>query len=529
MERKKPNVRRLDGPVRRQSDRTKPKPSSRPQRDDFEVPSAAKSVNDPVVEVISDDGSTEAFDPNKDDSYMDARSGSNDVNLETSPTDKPRRSWASKLKPTRKRTLIALGAAVIVVIGFVGVKAVLAGQRVVTKNSTGGAPVLAGEVDPTKLKGEGDGRINILMLGIGGSGHDGGSLSDTIMVASIDPVNKTVAMLSIPRDMYVKIPGYGYSKINAANSYGGPELAKEVVGKILDLPIHYYVQADFAGFKQAVNAVGGVDIDNQTKLYDSEYPCDNDKGYCTYSLPVGKYHMDGTAALKFARCRHGLCGNDFGRAARQQQLMVALREKALQASTLTNPIKITGLIDSVGDHVRTDMQLNEIQKLAGMVKDLDVAKATTKVLDNSTDGLLVDGSGQFPGAGSILIPKAGAFDYSDIQELAHSIFIDGYLRQEAAAVAIQNGTLRSGLGAAVAKQLKAYNYNVISVSTAETQSHTTSTIIDYTNGKKPYTVKYLQSRFHAEVQKANPPATVAGQPTPDIVIIVGNDYKPSTQ
>jgi LCP family protein required for cell wall assembly len=391
------------------------------------------------------------------------------------------------------------------------------------KDSGGGAPSLQGDIDPTKLKGEGDGRINILLLGVGGAGHEGGTLSDTIMVASIDPVNKSVAMLSIPRDLYVKIPGHGYGKINAANSYGGPDLAKEVVSDVLDLPIHYYVQADFSGFKQAVDSVGGVDITNATKLYDSEYPCDKSARYCTFSLPAGQQHLDGATALKFVRCRHGLCGNDFGRASRQQQLMVALRQKALEASTLTNPLKISGLIDSVGDHVRTDFSMKEMEKLAKLIKDIDVSKAPTKVLDNSSTGLLADGAGQFPGAGSVLVPKAGAFDYDDIQELAHSIFVDVYLQKEAAGLEIQNGTTREGLGAAVAKQLKAYNYNVLSVGTAATQTHTTSQIIDYSNGKKPYTIKYLESRFHVKAVKAAPDSSSASHP--DIAIIVGSDYK----
>lgn len=412
----------------------------------------------------------------------------------------------------------------VVAIGFVGLKAVLATQKVVTKNSTGGAPVLQGEVDPTKLKGEGDGRINILLLGVGGSGHDGGTLSDTIVVASIDPVNKTVAMLSIPRDLYVKIPGYGYSKINAANSYGGPDLTKEVVGKVLDLPIHYYIQADFSGFKQAVNAVGGVDITNKEKLYDPQYPCDNDRGYCPFNLAPGEYHMDGTMALRYARCRHGSCGNDFGRAARQQQLLVALREKSLQAATLTNPLKINALIDSVGSHVRTDFQLKEIEKLATLIKEVDTTHVTSKVLDNSPEGLLVDGSGQFLGAGSILIPKAGAFDYSAIQELAHSIFIDAYLQKEAASIQVQNGTVRAGLGAAVGKQLSAYGYKVTDVTSADTTDHATSKIIDYSGGKKPYTVSYLKNRFHAEVINGT-----SGSPQTNIVIIVGNNYKPNLQ
>jgi anionic cell wall polymer biosynthesis LytR-Cps2A-Psr (LCP) family protein len=275
-----------------------------------------------------------------------------------------------------------------------------------------------------------------------------------------------------------------------------------------------------------VDAVGGVDVNNTEKLYDSAYPCDNNRAYCPFSLPAGQYHMNGTLALKYARCRHGSCGNDFGRAARQQQLLAALRQKALTAATLTNPVKLSSMINTVGDHARTDLQLAELKKLGSIIKDVDMSKATTKVLSDAPDGLLVEGGNQFPGAGSILLPKAGPFVYDDIQELAHSIFVDAYLKKEAATVEVRNATSRSGLGATVTKQLQAYSYNVIATTTAP-QSSPTSQIIDYTGGKKPYTVKYLQNRFKAAVQTAAaPPAD--GQTHPDVVIIVGSDYKLST-
>lgn len=507
-------IRRLDGPTRRVVRKPSAKPATTP------TPPSDEVVKDDIAATEPAAVETEAAAPEVEVSPK------SESNPEAAPL---KRRWRDRLKGSKK--VVALTLTLLIVAGLItfGVHAVMASRHIVTKNSTGGAPALTGEIDPTKLKGEGDGRINVLLLGTGGNNHDGGNLSDTMMVASIDPVNKTVAMLSIPRDLYVKIPGYGYNKINAANSFGGPELAKQVVSGVLDLPIHYYVQVDFSGFKQAVDAVGGVDIANATKLYDPEYPCDNEKGYCTFSLPVGQYHMDGNLALKFARCRHGQCGNDFGRAARQQQLMAALRQKSLQASTLTNPVKMSGLIDSVGDHVRTDFQPKEMQKMATIVKDIDMTKAVNKVLDNSDTGLLVDGSGKYAGAGSILLPKAGDFNYGDIQELAHSIFTDGYLQKEAAAVQIQNGTTQSGLAAAVSKQLTAYGYHITDAITAPEQTHTTSQIIDYSDGKKPFTVKYLEARFHTKAVKQTRPVDTAGQPTgPDVVIIVGSDYRTTT-
>lgn len=504
MEEKSP-IRRLDGPVRRVVRRPVAPVSVAP-----EAPVAAEAAAAPSVQ-LPDSAEPAALDPNAP---------------VAAPLAKPR--WG--LHWSHKRTIATVTTLLMAVVAVVGIHAVLAARQIVTKNSSAGAPVLHGTVDPTKLKGEGDGRINVLLLGIGGGSHDGGNLSDTMMVASIDPVNKTVAMLSIPRDLYVKIPGYGYSKINAANVDGGPELAKQVVSQVLDLPIHYYVQLDFSGFKQAVDAVGGVNITNTTQLYDTQYPCDNDRDYCTFNLPPGQYAMNGELALKYARCRHGTCGNDFGRAARQQQLLVALRQKALQVSTLSNPVRVTGLIDSISNHVRTDLQPNEMQKMASIVKGIDISKAQTKVLDDTPGtGLLLDSSGKYPGAGSILLPKAGDFDYTAIQELAHSLFPDGYIKHENASVAVANGTLTSGLGAAVTQQLTAYGYNVTSTTTAPDQTHTTGQLIDYSGGKKPYTIKYLEERFHTTAVKQAKPVAVAGQPAPpDIGIIVGSDYSLAT-
>ena len=502
---KKRNIRRLDGPARRivQPVQAAPVQAAPIPEDPVtpETPIASVAVVEPVP-------STETIPDLAQPSY------------ETLEPKTP--LW----RRFSRRNVVIVASLLLVVVTGVGIKAVVASQNVMTKNTGSGAPALEGEVDPTKLRGEGDGRINVLLLGVGNQGHNGGKLSDTIMVASIDPVNKNMAMLSIPRDLYVRIPGYGFNKINAANSLGGPDLAKEVVSRVLDMPIHYYAQVDFSGFKQAVDSVGGVEITNKEKLYDSQYPCENERGYCTFKLDPGTYQMNGTLALKYARCRHGSCGNDFGRSERQQQLLVALREKSLQASTLTNPVKISGLLDSVGGNVRTDFELKELQKMGKIIKDIDISKAVNKVLDTETGGLLKDGGGRYAGAGSILLPKAGDFNYSEIQELSRSIFVDGYIVKEKAKIEVQNGTLRPGVGTSATQLLKAYSYNVESISTAPHQKYTTSQIIDRSGGKNPYTVRYLETRFKTKALKEKPLEPAEGQPMgPDIVIIVGADYK----
>ncbi len=444
-------------------------------------------------------------------------------------------------KPKRKRrrilkwVLIGLVVLVLGGVGYFGYKTLTAVHKIIGKAGKG-APALAGKVDLTQLKGEGDGRINILLLGIGGPGHEGPDLSDTIMVMSIDPKTKDVAMLSVPRDLYVRIPGQWSTKINAANALGGPELAVKTVQQVIGVPIHYYVVVDFSGFKQAIDAVGGIDINVQQAIYDPEYPCDKGNNYCPLSIKAGQQHMNGTVALQYARCRHGNCGSDFGRAARQQQVLLALRQKALSISTLTNPVKMSELIDSVGNHVRTDLQLSEITKLSQIAKDIDTSRLVNKVLDtDNPDSLLVGGTNLIDGAGYIELPKAGTFDYSDIQDFVKNIFADHYIIDENARLEVQNGSGVMGAAGKIVASLRAAHYNVADPVNAPEQQ-TKTVIYDYTGGKKPYTINYLEQRFGVKAQRVaapsptpTPSVTPAGTPAPtvEIRIVLGSDYKPA--
>ena len=425
-----------------------------------------------------------------------------------------------------RKVVLIVAILVVLVGGYIGVKALAATRSIISK-SHGSAPGLSNNLSLTQLRGEGAGRVNILLLGIGGAGHEGPNLSDTIMVMSIDPKTKDVAMLSIPRDLYVKIPGYGTGKINGANSDGGPELAEKVISNIIGVPIHYYLQVDFSGFKQAVDAVGGVDITVQKTLSDYLYPCDdtgsNKYRYCPIYFKAGLQHMNGTKALEFARSRETT--SDFDRAARQQLVIVALRQKALEASTLTNPIKLGSLIDAIGSHVKTDMQLSDMKKLALIAKDIDPTRIVQKVLSTGPDGFLVEnGPGVPTGFGYVEVPAAGTFNYTDIRDLVKGIFADHYVTDEAAKLEIQNGSGTAGIAGIVVKSLLAAHYSVAQPINAP--DHYTKTVIyDYTGGKKPYTINYLEQRFGVKAQKATPPVSADGSIPPEIRIIIGSDYK----
>lgn len=409
--------------------------------------------------------------------------------------------------------------------GFFGAKAWKTLAQIITKNNNKSAPFLSflGNVNPNQLQGEGDGRINILLLGVGGTNHPGGLLTDTIMVMSIDPVNKKLAFLSIPRDLYVKIPGVGYNKINYAHAYGeqnlkdeggGPALSKKVVSEILDLPIHYYVKIDFDGFKKFIDTLGGIDINVEKALSDPYYPASNMIDYDPFYIASGQQHLNGTTALKYARSRETT--SDFDRSRRQQEVIVAARDKALSVGVLTNPKKITELLNIVGDHLRTDIQTWEMERLFSLAKDIDTSNIVSKVLDNSSEGLLT--SGQIEG-GYYLVPKAGIGNYSAIQKLVHEIFTDPYLQKENAKIQVLNATGHVGEATEVSEMLKSYGYNVVSVEKNPTTEEKT-VIYDYSSGKKPFTVKFLTDRFSASVE--NQP-TQSSSPA-DIVVIVGKNY-----
>lgn len=233
-------------------------------------------------------------------------------------------------------------------------------------------------------------RVNILLLGTDRRPDESGPVrSDTILVASIDPVSKTGAMLGIPRDMWVKIPMDGgrwvEGKINTAHFYGdlykysggGPGLAKKTVEDILGIKIQYVARVDFTPFQNMVDTLGGVNIDVQKPLKDDEYPTE-DYGTKRIFFPAGLQHMDGEEALAYARSRHQ--DSDFGRMQRQQQVIVALRQQAMGLGMLP---KLPALINQFKNMVYTDLAPTEALALAKLASDVDTTTITTRFLDES--------------------------------------------------------------------------------------------------------------------------------------------------
>lgn len=316
------------------------------------------------------------------------------------------------------------------------------------------------------LRGEDEGRINILLLGIRGEGVTGGGLlADTIMVLSIHPKQDEqdttrASLVSIPRDFYVKVPGRDEQrKINAvyalgeerALHQGGMEDMRAIAGEITGLDIPYAVTINFQGFKDLVNALGGIQvmleqpfeealqfrephvcdpyvftIPTNPPQYEHKYYtrtegtryiaksyllCYNPKLECggSFKLSAGENTLDGDTALCYARSR--VTSNDFERAKRQQQVIQAIKDKALSTGTLTSFDTINKVVDSLGDNVRMNFEAWEIKRLFELYQKIGTeSELVQKVLDTTEEGLLYHPEDSAPEAGYILLPRGDSYD-----------------------------------------------------------------------------------------------------------------------
>lgn len=431
--------------------------------------------------------------------------------------DEPRSKW----RIVAKRTALSLTVLIFLAGSYMGAKAFMNARKVL--QGGGQAAALEANVDPTKLKGEGDGRINILLLGRGGDGHEGPDLTDTMLIASIDPIHKEAALVSIPRDLWVKSADSGSNmKINAVyanakersgSDAAGLEAVEKTVESVFGIPINYHGMIDFEGFRKAIDTVGGVDINVQEQVYDPTVAWEN--GWNPMVAAVGQQHFDGKRALLYVRSRHGSAGGDFSRGMRQREVMVGLKDKVLSAGTYSNPVKVTQLLDAFGSHISTNFSQGELMRLYSIVKDVGSDKVTSVGLtDPPHDYLTTDMiAGQ-----SVVLPKAGAGNYGELQAYIRTTLRDAYLRQENANITVLNGTEVAGLATAKANELKSYGYNVGTIGDAPTKNYTKTTLVDLRNGEKKYTKNYLEKRLNVTTTTQLPAGIDPG--TADFVIIV---------
>ncbi|MCX7670201.1 MAG: LCP family protein, partial [Anaerolineae bacterium] len=239
------------------------------------------------------------------------------------------------------------------------------------------------------------GRITVLVMGVDNRPDEPVARTDTIMVLTFNPKTGAAGMLSIPRDTLVHVAALDDDmKINSVHVYGelykfpggGPELLRQTVAELIGYPIDYYVRINFDGFRRIIDLVGGIDIDVPKDIKDDLYP-DENYGYDPLFIPAGRHHMDGALALKYARTRH--VDSDYGRAARQQQVVMALKDKLTQPGQLAGLLpRIPGLAAALAGSIQTDMPLDRAIALARIIDQVDLKNPARIVIDNTmgTDG-----------------------------------------------------------------------------------------------------------------------------------------------
>lgn len=273
------------------------------------------------------------------------------------------------------------------------------------------------------LIGEENDRINFLLMGIGGSEHEGGTLADTMIMGTLKPSTSQVAMMSIPRDLYVKLSNTSWSKINAINAYAeakkpgsGGEETRKFMNELLGTEIGYYAVIDFDGFEKLIDEFGGIDVYVDNDLIDYSYPIRGkendwpiDSRYEKLVIKKGWQHFDGATALKYSRSRHALGteGSDFARSKRQQKILIALKNKITQYNFVLNPTKISSLLQAYNKNVTTNLQMWEILKLAKMTKDIDIEHPINYSLVEGHAPMLYD---QIVNGSYVLLPYGGNFD-----------------------------------------------------------------------------------------------------------------------
>lgn len=406
-----------------------------------------------------------------------------------------------------------------------------------------------------KLKGEDSGRVNFLLLGNGGLGHDAPDLTDTMIVASIDTVHHTAIMLSVPRDLWVQVPGSGTTKINAAYEIGkyneagkidntnnntkavfaGFSTADKVVKNVLGIDINYNLLVNFTSFKQAVDAVGGVTVDVPEQLYDPTMAWEN-RGNPVLAA-AGTQAMDGTKALMYVRSRE--TSSDFARGQRQRSVILALKSKVLTAGTLSNPLKVSGLINAFGDNLVTDMSLAEGMRTYDIGKGIANSKIQTVDLVTPPNNLVTTSRVQNV---SIDVPRTGMFDYAAIQKYVQQLLNPPTTSAtasatttagttaasnvpETAVISVLNGSAKAGLAGVKAAALRAAGYSVGVVGNAPTQGYAKTVVVDLSNGANPKTRKYLETTYGVTAVAASPDSSIQAG-TANFIVILGSEQTP---
>lgn len=457
-----------------------------------------------------------------------------------------KRDNRTRAQKTRRRILFGLMWLVIIAVvaigGWLAFKTLSASNNVLKGN-------IFDIVQNQPLKKDANGRSNFLIFGTAeddeGGNHGGANLTDSIMVVSVDQDKKDVYMVSLPRDLWVDInmPDSGLctvgyeEKLNTqyfcasgdgANEAAGAIALSDKVTEITGLDVQYYVHLNFTAVVEAVDAVGGVDV--TIPDYDPKTPGILDRNFdwkCNFKCYYVNYkdgevaHMDGEHALAFARARnaqggYGLPGGNFNREQNQQLVIKALLSKAVSAGTLTNLGAVTGLIDALGNNLRTNIETKEIRTLMDLGTKISVDNMISVNLSADGESLVTTGTYK---ERSIVRPVAGIKDYSAIQAYIKKQISSEPFVKEDASITIMNGSGTAGAAQTLATKLEALGFTIGTIDNAPDGTYAPIEIYQI-NASKPATGAKLKELYGVTPITTAPPASVVGET--DYLIIIGD-------
>lgn len=379
-------------------------------------------------------------------------------------------------------------------------------------------------------------RATVLVMGIDqrtGLEPERAYRTDSMMLLTLDPVGKTAGILSIPRDLWVRIPGFeGRDRINTANfkgdAYrlpgGGPELAMATVTMNLGVPVDHYIRLNFTAFEEFIDEIGGIIIDVPQDIDDPNYP-DCCFGYDPFHIRAGPQHLGGHRALQYARTRVTF-GGDFDRAERQQQVMLAVRDKLLNLNTLPLLVsKAPTLYSTLAESFSTNLTLEQMLTLTTAASQVDRDNIQTEVINADyilNEFVTADGA-------QVIILDSETFRvlrermfYQPSPPAAATIDPERLAIGEEATIEIQNGAARSGIAGDAADFLTNNGFHVVSVGNADFFDYENTLIYDYTG--RYYTTRWLAEHFRVE------PARIIARMDPnspvDVLVILGRDFTP---
>lgn len=466
-----------------------------------------------------------------------------DQPLDDKKLTRKQRRKADKKPMARNRRIVKwaiIGVVILMLVigGYFAYKAFSNGSKVFQGN------ILDAFTQSAPLKQDGNGRSNILIFGTAeddeGGEHGGANLTDSLMVLSVDQTRKDAYMISLPRDLWVEYAETcavgNQGKLNAAyfcasddgvNEEAGSKALQAKIDEITGLDIQYNVHLNFTAVVEAVNAVGGVDIkvesDDPRGILDRnfDWKCNYQCYYVNYKNGEVA-HMDGDHALAFSRARnanggYGLPNGNFDREKNQQKVIVALREKAVSAGTMTNLGAVAGLMDALGNNLRTNFDAKEIRTLMTLGNDINTDQIRSISLVDEDVALVTTGnvSGQ-----SVVRPIAGLFDYRDIQAHIREQLSSDPVTKEKAGVDVLNGSGTAGVAQRQADKLNEQGFIINDVGNAPEGQYDKVTVYQIGTGN-PATAAKLKEVYGVEVQATAPPFQVIGDAK--FVVVFGAD------